>query len=231
VSLISDALKRVRQETARLDAEQKGVWLRRGPRQMSRRPGWQATLVVSAVALAASLAALFLVYRAAPSAPESPPVGEGGVVEVAPIGPSSGGSEAPRAASPQESADMESERKPVGEQAAAGRPAPALTPPGQSSSVAAPVPGEPAVLTAVQPAASAGEGAAEPRSYVRTIELPGGGSLELGGIAWSETSPVALLNGKAVGRGEVVEGCLVVEIEPAQIELRYDEQTIYLRLK
>jgi hypothetical protein len=53
---------------------------------------------------------------------------------------------------------------------------------------------------------------------VRRAQLPGGGEIALGGIAFS-TNPVALLNGKVVGVGEVVDGMTVVAIVPGRVEL------------
>jgi hypothetical protein len=40
-----------------------------------------------------------------------------------------------------------------------------------------------------------------------------------------------LLNGRAVGQGERVNGYLVVEIEPQQVELRGTVGTLFIRLK
>jgi len=67
---------------------------------------------------------------------------------------------------------------------------------------------------ATPPAAPEGPAA----TYVRRAPLPGGGAIALGGIAFS-TNPVALLNGKVVGIGEVVDGMTVVAIAPGRVDL------------
>ena len=50
------------------------------------------------------------------------------------------------------------------------------------------------------PPASAG------KSYRGKVELPDGGSLELGGIVWSDADPRALINDRVVGVGAYVQG-------------------------
>lgn len=81
-----------------------------------------------------------------------------------------------------------------------------------------------------------GNGASESRdgsgrSFSRRVELAGGETIELGGIAWSETGPFALINGRVVGPGEKVGGFRVIRIEPKQVEIEAGGETIYLRLK
>ena len=66
---------------------------------------------------------------------------------------------------------------------------------------------------------------------VRTLELPGAIRVELGGIAWSEERPFALINGRVVGRGDRVESLTVVAIEPRHVELRGPDGRYQLRLK
>ncbi len=83
---------------------------------------------------------------------------------------------------------------------------------------------EPAPPEAVAETASA-------LSFIHRAELPGGVSIELGGIAWSEARPFALLNRQVVGPGESVDGYAVVAIAPGQVELEVDGRTVYIRLK
>jgi hypothetical protein len=71
----------------------------------------------------------------------------------------------------------------------------------------------------VGPRAETGAEAAAP-VYRRSAPLPGGARLELTGIAWRETDPVAVLNGEVVGPGEGVAGCRVVGIERDRVRLR-----------
>jgi hypothetical protein len=58
----------------------------------------------------------------------------------------------------------------------------------------------------------------EPRSGKR-LETPDGVALELNGIAWSETGPFALINGRVMGPGERIAGFQVLEISPRTVEL------------
>jgi hypothetical protein len=68
-------------------------------------------------------------------------------------------------------------------------------------------------------------------SYQGSVELGGGRRIELGGIAWSETGPFALINGRVMGPGESVEGWVLERIEPRRVELRGPEGTLYLTLR
>jgi hypothetical protein len=64
------------------------------------------------------------------------------------------------------------------------------------------------------------------------VYLPGGGPhLRLGGIAYSEEAPIALINGAALGRGEVVEGYVIRRIDAAEVELEGPGGRVVLRLK
>ncbi len=69
-------------------------------------------------------------------------------------------------------------------------------------------------------------------TYVREALLPGGaGKLELGGIAWSEDRPFALINGRVVGPGDQIEAFMVVQVQPKRVELRGEGGSFYLQLK
>lgn len=78
-----------------------------------------------------------------------------------------------------------------------------------------------------QPAPIPGDG----RSYVREAALPGGRKLELRGIAFSDTAPVVLINGKVLSPGEGVDGYTVVSIQPQRVELKGASGTLYLTLQ
>jgi hypothetical protein len=67
--------------------------------------------------------------------------------------------------------------------------------------------------------------------YVREAALPGGRKLELRGIAYSDTQPVVLINGKVLAPGEGVEGYTVVAIQPQRVELKGSSGTLYLALQ
>lgn len=60
---------------------------------------------------------------------------------------------------------------------------------------------------------------AQGRSYSGELPLPGGGKITLDGIVFSETSPVAVLNGRVLPVGGIVEGYTVVKILPDRVEL------------
>jgi hypothetical protein len=231
VSLINEALKRAKQETIRREAAQKGVplpVLESGP---PRSPWLFVAMGVLVAALAASLTALLMVYRSEASPPARPePIPVAAVqVEAAP---------APTTPTPLETIDIEEQGV-------------AEVSPAPSRPTARPEPTAPTVSTIPRPepspAAAAdrmpveapdaviglAEAPVEPSgaSYLHRAELAEGVTLELGGIAWSESGPIALLNGQAVGQGERVNGYLVVEIQPQQIELRGTAGTVFIRIK
>ena len=67
-------------------------------------------------------------------------------------------------------------------------------------------------------------------SYTQRYPLPGGGVIELGGIAWSETGPFALINGRVVGPGSVIEAYTLERIRPGHVVLTGDGRQIQLSL-
>jgi hypothetical protein len=69
------------------------------------------------------------------------------------------------------------------------------------------------------------------KSYAGEILLASGAKIELGGIVYSEESPVALINGRVVARGDSVEGLTVAKIEPERVELEGHGVTVFLLLK
>jgi hypothetical protein len=69
------------------------------------------------------------------------------------------------------------------------------------------------------------------KNYVGSVMLPGGATVELGGIVWSETEPRALLNDRIVATGAYVEGFSVVKIEEGRVLLQRDGATISLSVK
>jgi hypothetical protein len=89
--------------------------------------------------------------------------------------------------------------------------------PNEEPSVAPPAPHPP------RPAAS--------RSYAGSVTLPGGEKIELGGIAWSEEEPRALLNDRIVGVGGYVSGYSVSKIETDRVVLEKDGATLVLTVK
>ena len=78
---------------------------------------------------------------------------------------------------------------------------------------------------------SLGNAPPEPRVFVERATLVSGETLELGGIAWSETGPYALLDGRVVGLGESIMGYMVTRIAPEEVELEGGDGAILIRLK
>jgi outer membrane biosynthesis protein TonB len=90
----------------------------------------------------------------------------------------------------------------------------------------------PAQVQPPQPAPHAPRPAASgPRTYPGSVTLPGGEKIELGGIAWSEEEPRALLNDRIVGVGGYVDGYSVSKIETDRVVLEKDGATIVLTVK
>ena len=132
--------------------------------------------------------------------------------------------------------------------AATNRPSPA--PPPSSSPTADPEPpSAPSAATVTDPESGVllvlpqrpGQTEAEPvagpasdtsdESYAQQYPLPSGGAIELGGIAWSETGPFALINGRVVGPGSVIEGYTLERIRPGHVVLNGDGRRIHLSLQ
>ncbi len=68
-------------------------------------------------------------------------------------------------------------------------------------------------------------------TYVGEVKLADGSSVKLSGIAWSDASPAAVINGKVVGQGQGVDDVTVDRIEPDRVALRHRSGALfYLRL-
>jgi hypothetical protein len=63
------------------------------------------------------------------------------------------------------------------------------------------------------------------------MPLVGGGKISLDGIAYSDTSPVAVVNGKVVGPGGYVEGFTIIRILPDRVELEREGSRTFLTLR
>jgi hypothetical protein len=83
----------------------------------------------------------------------------------------------------------------------------------------------------IVPASRPKERSREPESYAREFELEDGTRVELGGIAWSESGPYALVNGRVVGVGEFVGDLVVASIQPTYIELKGRTRQVLLELR
>ena len=234
MSLIDEALKRAELEAARRDGLRTGAspWVME--KRTRRRRGWMIAAAVVALAAAGGGAYWLLARRgageqsrpvASNAASVATPVPQSKVdmrtVEVAPP---------PAVLKPKDPARRDAEARPATnalkeEPAVARRASPAATRPAAPASEAKPV-------AATSPAESKNtRGLANGRTYVGEVSVPDAGKITLEGIVWSETNPIALVNGKVLPPGGVVEEFAIVSIQPDRVELKGRGITIYLALK
>jgi hypothetical protein len=74
-------------------------------------------------------------------------------------------------------------------------------------------------------------GLVDGKTYIGEVTVPDGGKIELGGIVYSESNPVALINDRVLPPGGVVEEFTIVSIKPDRVELNGRGVTIFLTLK
>lgn len=228
MSLVSDALKKAQRDAALREGREKGLPERLvAPDQpwRARRAGGARHLgyalgVVAVLALGSVAWLLLARPEAGPggggaSAPAPPPAADSGPAP-------SRAAKAPERGDAVESTPNESREGSAAAEGASTAPAAAptsVTPSLESNGVpgdplgprAAPAPPLPA------PKAQPGDGA--DRAFVREARLDDGVELRLGGIAWSETAPLAYLNGRLVGVGESVSGWRIERIERGRVRL------------
>jgi hypothetical protein len=227
MSLIDEALKRAELEAARRDGLRGGAypWV---PEHMPRRRspwGWIAA-TVAGLGLAVA-GAVWLIGRPAPvqgpAAVQGPKSNVQGsprpmldtVVEVSPppVGLPS------RGATPAKNDDAN---------AKAGKETQRPTPPFDTARARiAPAPGAASGAAENKPP----RGLADGRTYAGEVTLPDGPKIELEGIVFSEANPVALINGKVLPPGGVVEEFTIVSIKSDRVELTGHGVTIFLTLK
>lgn len=258
MSLITEALKKARQEAARQEALKQGSaypWMA-GPTTPPRSQTRSALLIgVLAGCLAAGLgtagAVWWLSGRMAPPqpAPAAAPAAEiAQTAERAPV--PAPATEPPPQIIEEEAPVTREEAAPIQEtpppappvrpvepapapvQPAPARPAPVETP---APTPAAPVVPEPTPQPAApapdpEAAAAAAAGLEDGKTYVREVPVPGGGSLKLNGIAFSE-NPVALFSDRVVAPGESIGGFKVVGMDVKQVTLEGHGVKVYVALK
>jgi len=98
-----------------------------------------------------------------------------------------------------------------------------VAPPSRPAEALASASGSPGVRSAA--------GAPAGKSYRGKVELPDGGSLELGGIVWSDADPRALVNDRVVGVGAYVQGYTIERIEEDRVVLEKDGKRITVTVK
>jgi hypothetical protein len=254
VSLISEALKKARQEAARQDAARQGVPYAVGSTEPKAERNTFVMLLAGLGAGCLLAVALFATaffagwgpFEKSPAAPAP---------QVAQASPSA--TTVPVPAVPSSSAPAEiQEEEPTGPVQAIPPPAPAPEPqpaapppsieirPTVPAPRPEPVPAEPAPAPQEErpaeaapvpappptPASPAG-GLVEGQTYTGEVPVPGGGALRLNGIAFSQERPVVVLDGRVMGTGEVVQGFTVVEIEAGRVKLQGHGATVYVSPK
>jgi hypothetical protein len=273
MSLISDALKRARQEAARQDSLRQGLPyavgmadppVRRGP-WISLLAGLGAGCILAAAVFALAFFAGWGPFHkpavetrtAAVSAPAPVPVAPQPTAPVTepatlpaappqaqerpavPITPPPAPVAAPAPApKPAPEVPREPERRPAPQAVA---PPPVVRRPAPEPTPAAPAPAPvaevdrpaPAPVPAAPPqAAPAGDsGLVEGQVYSGEVPVPGGGSVKLNGIVFSQDHPIAVLDGRVMGPGESVQGFTVVAIESGRVKLQGHGTTVYLSPK
>jgi len=239
MSLINEALKRARDEAVRREASSKRIPLAPGVSTRERNRWVPITVLALTVALIASLVAVVNLSSKLPDgAPSAPTVDSARPepatkVEMEPALPRMADTPA-TTPEPKTSTSVPS-RDDTATPTTAPSPTqelPPLTPEADTASkpkiIESPldsVPPEQATSSAKQTTDI------EARVFVRHAQLASGRSVDLGGIAWSEAGPYALLNGRVVGVGESVQGYRVSEIDPRQVILERDKDRVILRLK
>ena len=210
MSLIDEALKRAREEAALQEAAKRSGSSRWAPSHIPgrRASAWKAPAAFAAVFLAGCGAAWIILGRREKPAP--PPAARASVAVAILAGAPAGArsDETPRAPentgsrAPQPGRASPSSRLPVPRAAATDRAAaetPKEAPPGAAARPSEPPPSR--------------------TTFIRTATLAGGETIELGGIVFSDASPVAILNGKVVGPGSVVGSYTVVRILEERVDL------------
>jgi hypothetical protein len=71
----------------------------------------------------------------------------------------------------------------------------------------------------------------EGKVYPGEVPVPGGGSLKLNGIAYSQDHPIAVLGGRVIGPGESIQGFTVLEILSDRVKLQGHGATVFLSTK
>ena len=111
-------------------------------------------------------------------------------------------------------------------------PAPETTPqPAVEAPAPAPAPVQAAPAPAAPPQSAPEGGLVEGNTYTGELPVPGGGSVKLNGIVYSPDHPIAVLDGRVMGPGENVQGFTVVAIESGRVKLQGHGATVYLTPK
>lgn len=239
MSLIIEALKKARDDAVRRQAAARGLPLAPVPKLESRSRWLGFALIPLAAALVICVMLLIDVYSRFPE-PASPQVstqqsvsadqsaGDSQVRQISPPSDYDSPTEYEAASPSSTPAATESEQPPV-------QSPPASTP---EEAVLESAPTASSVSSAGQPTRTdsaisslASDGARQSRTSTGQAQLEGGQLVDLGGIAWSESDPYALINGQVVGVGELVRSYRVTSITPDEVVLEKDEDRVVIRLE
>lgn len=244
MSLIGDALKKARQEAARQDALRQRTPYAVGVADAAdRRTSFLPLLAgLGAGCLVAGLAVAFAwsagwgpfakpakqPVQVAKSAPPASPVNSGPALPV----PSPTVEPEPTAVPPQgvnstpPPAPVEETRPQPSTEA---RPAPTLDPP-----PAPPAPAEeqrptpPPPIAATPPPPQGATDLVDGQTYAGEVPVPGGGTVKLNGIAYSQEHPIAVLDGRVMAPGEMIQGFTLVAIETGRVKLQGYGATVFV---
>ncbi len=256
MSLISEALKKARQEAARQDAERpRSPYAVGAAEPAERRTGLVAVLagVGAGCLVAGSILAVAWsagwgpfarpakpVEQVAAGAPDSPPpvnpasepvaVPPAMIEEQAPPTPVQSASPEPPAAEARQAPPIVEARPTAPAEAPAARPAPA--PPAAAEENRAPAavaPSAPAPAAPVRPSPPANTGSlVDGQTYVGEVPVPGGGTVRLNGIVFSQEQPVAMLDGRVMAPGEIIQGFTIAAIEAGRVKLQGYGTTVFV---
>jgi hypothetical protein len=260
MSLISDALKKARQEAARQDSLRQGLPYAVGAADPPvRRDPWISLLAGLGAGCILAVAMFALAYFAG-WGPFHKPVAETRVAAaplpapastiptppaaaapaILPVAPPTAPPPTPVVAKPPPVVrTAPPPAAPVAEPIVSVRPArpePKAAPPASlpvTPELVTPEPRPaPTPPTPSNPAPAGDSGSlVDGRVYVGEVPIPGGGSVKLNGIAFSQDQPVAVLDGRLMGPGEIVGGFTLVAIESGRVKLQGHGATVYLSPK
>lgn len=260
MSLISDALKKARQEAARQDSLRQGVPYAVGavdpPRPRNPlmpllaglgagcllagllfggawiagvgpfdKPAREAQVAqVPAPPQEATPAPTPVVTEIAPPAPTPPPVTPTPVPEERPQPVET--SPAPPVEQPVIRLEPHVAPTPAPAPVEEERPAVLVPEPSPAPPVLQTQPARPVVPAPIVPG-----GLEEGKVYAGEVPIPGGGSVKLNGIAFSQDQPIVVLDGRVMGPGEVIQGFTVVEIQSDRVKLQGHGTTVFVTTK
>lgn len=247
MSLISDALKKARQDVARQDALRQRTPYAVGTADSADRrasflpllAGLGAGCVIAGLLLAAAWSAGWGPFgtpakEAVKVAEAAPPVTRAAEPSAAlpTVIPEPASPAQPQAAPPASSpaAPVQQDRpqpvievRPTAPEAPPAHPTPAMPAPVHEEPplpVAVPSTPAPPAPAPSPPTAQAAGDLVDGQTYAGEVPVPGGGTVKLNGIVYSQNQPVAVLDGRVMAPGENIQGFTVVAIEAGRVKLQ-----------